>query len=83
MSSQKLPVSLRETGPHLQRGSLGPPEFTPQTSPILQVLTNIQAHADHDTTRYDTIRYDNDTKWYCNARSKADIRQLNLAHGTK
>ena len=55
MSSQKLPVSLRETGPHLQRGSLGPPEFTPETSPILQVLTNIQAHADQDTTRYDTI----------------------------
>ena len=65
-----------ETGPHLQRGSLGPPEFTPETSPILQVLTNIQAHADHDTTRYD-----NDTRWYFNARSKADIRQLNLAHG--
>ena len=30
--------------------------------------------------RYDTIRYD--TRCYFNVRSKADIRQLNLPHGT-
>jgi len=29
---------------------------------------------------YDTIRYD--TRCYCNVRSKADISQLNLPHGT-
>jgi len=30
--------------------------------------------------RYDTIRYD--TRCYFNVRSKADISQLNLLHGT-
>ena len=30
--------------------------------------------------RYDTIRYD--TRYYFNVRSKADISQLNLPHGT-
>ena len=30
--------------------------------------------------RYDTIRYD--TRCYFNVRSKADISQLNLPHGT-
>jgi len=32
------------------------------------------------TIRYDTIRYD--TRCYFNVRSKADISQLNLPHGT-
>jgi len=31
-------------------------------------------------TRHDTIRYD--TRCYFNVRSKADISQLNLPHGT-
>jgi len=30
--------------------------------------------------KYDTIRYD--TRCYFNVRSKADISQLNLPHGT-
>jgi len=34
----------------------------------------------YDTIRYDTIRYD--TRCYFNVRSKADISQLNLPHGT-
>jgi len=32
------------------------------------------------STTYDTIRYD--TRCYFNVRSKADISQLNLPHGT-
>jgi len=32
------------------------------------------------SVRYDTIRYD--TRCYFNVRSKADMSQLNLPHGT-
>ena len=34
----------------------------------------------YQSERYDTIRYD--TRCYFNVRSKADMSQLNLPHGT-
>ena len=47
------------------------------------LFTNYSGHLltrSCDTVRYDTIRYD--TTCYFNVRSKADISQLNLPHGT-
>ena len=38
------------------------------------------AETDLLVIRYDTIRYD--TRCYFNVHSKADMSQLNLAHGT-
>jgi len=47
---------------------------------ILNLLHKRRAVMGYDTIRYDTIRYD--TRCYFNLRSKADMSQLNLPHGT-
>jgi len=55
-------------------------------SQVVDVLRNVFGRlstghpADGVKARYDTIRYD--TRCYFNVRSKADISQLNLPHGT-
>ena len=50
-------------------------------SRLLCVCVCVDRHLDSPyVERYDTIRYD--TRCYFNARSKADMSQLNLPHGT-
>ena len=49
-----------------------------QRNAALCIPANTQLHPCRDATIYDTIRYEN----YLQARSKADISQLNLPHGT-
>ena len=50
---------------------------------LLQIQKQYTGWAKNGATDYDhnsTIRYD--TRYYFNVRSKADISQLNLPHGT-
>ena len=47
---------------------------------MLEVTIDCTAARRANAGEYDTIRYD--TRCYFNVRSKADISQLNLPHGT-
>jgi len=51
-----------------------------QRNAALCIPANTQLHPCRDATIYDTTRHD--TRSYLQARSEADISQLNLPHGT-
>ena len=57
-----------------------PPDARFVEAPPVHTPTDTQTQFERDVIRYDTIRYD--TRCYFNVRSKADISQLNLPHGT-
>jgi len=60
-----------------------PRDFFFMCSQRMQIYIKHEATHDRDShipVGYDTIRYD--TRCYFNMRSKADMSQLNLPHGT-
>ena len=69
-------VDLKQEVPDLRSSGIPGPNLTPGCW-----LNAHNAVNTYDASlRYDTIRYD--TRCYFNVRSKADISQLNLPHGT-
>jgi len=75
MGAQGVPKRSPGAEPLVRSSGAKPPP--PKAHSILRIFC---CYTMHNFVRYDTIRYD--TRCYFNVRSKANMSQFNLPHGT-